>query len=42
MPRLAVAAGTTLVIAASLFIYFTVSLHSGNTDMKTETARLSQ
>ena len=42
VPRLAVAAGTTLVIAASLFVYFTVSLHSGNTDMKTETARLSQ
>src|SRR5215510_1495706 len=40
VPRLAVAAGTMLVVAAVLFVYFTVSLHSGSSDMKTETARL--
>ena len=42
VPRLAVAAATTLIVAAGLFVYFTVSLRSGNADMRTETARLPQ
>lgn len=42
LPRLIIVAGTTLVLTAGLFVYFTVSLHSGNSDMKTETARLAR
>jgi type VI secretion system protein ImpK len=41
IPRLAVAAGATALVAAMLFAWFTVSLHSGSADIRTETARLS-
>ena len=40
VPRLAVAAATMLLVAAGLFVFFTISLHSGTSDMKIETARL--
>ncbi|MGH9889553.1 MAG: DotU family type IV/VI secretion system protein [bacterium] len=40
VPRLAIAAAATFVIAAGLFVFFTVSLHSGTSEMKTEIARL--
>lgn len=42
VPRLVVAAATTLLVAAGLFVFFTVSLRSGTSEMKTETARLSR
>jgi type VI secretion system protein ImpK len=40
VPRLAVAAATTVLIAAGLFVFFTISLRSGTADIRTETARL--
>lgn len=40
IPRLAIAAAACFIIASGLFVYFTVSLHSGTTDIKTETTRL--
>jgi type VI secretion system protein ImpK len=40
IPRLVIAAAASLVIASGLFVYFTVSLHSGTSDMRTETTRL--
>ena len=40
--RLAVAAGVTALVAAGLFAWFTVSLHSGSADIRTEIARLSR
>jgi type VI secretion system protein ImpK len=40
VPRLAVLAVVTVVLAVGLFAYFTVSLRSGMSDLKTETARL--
>ena len=42
VPRLAVLAGATVIIALVLFISFKVSLSSGNADMRAETARLSR
>lgn len=42
VPRLAILAVTTFVLAAGLFVYFSLSLKSANADMRTETARLSQ
>jgi type VI secretion system protein ImpK len=42
VPRLAVLAGATVLLALVLFISFKVSLSSGNADMRTETARLSR
>jgi type VI secretion system protein ImpK len=42
VPRLAIAAISTAVLAAGLFIFFSVSLRSGTNDMRTETARLSK
>ncbi|HTE46783.1 MAG TPA: DotU family type IV/VI secretion system protein [Gemmatimonadaceae bacterium] len=42
VPRLAVLAGATFLIAVVLYASFAVSLRSGDTDMKTETARLSR
>ena len=42
IPRLAVAAGVTALVAAILFVGFTVSLHSRSADIRTETARLSR
>lgn len=42
VPRLAILAGTTLLIALVLFVSFKVSLGSGDADMKRETARLSR
>jgi type VI secretion system protein ImpK len=42
VPRLAVVAAAALVVAAGLFVVFTVSLHSGTTEMKTEAARLAR
>lgn len=38
--RLAIAAATAALVAAGLFVYFTVSLRSGAADIRTETARL--
>jgi type VI secretion system protein ImpK len=42
VPRLAMLAATTVVLAGGLFVYFSLSLRSANADMRTETARLSQ
>lgn len=42
VPRLAIVAAASLLIAVGLFAYFTVSLRSGNADLRTETARLSR
>ncbi len=42
VPRLAIAAATTVLVAAGLFTYFTISLRSGTADIRTETARLSR
>jgi type VI secretion system protein ImpK len=42
VPRLAILAATTVVLAGGLFVYFSLSLRSANADMRTETARLSQ
>lgn len=42
VPRLAVAASVTALVAALLFAWFTVSLHSGSADIRMETARLSR
>ena len=42
VPRLAVAAAVTAILAVGLFAYFTISLHSGTSEMRTETARLSR
>jgi type VI secretion system protein ImpK len=42
IPRLAVAAGATALIAVVLFTWFTVSLHSGSADIRAETARLAR
>jgi hypothetical protein len=40
VPRLLIAAAASVVIATGLFVYYSVSLHSGTADMRTETARL--
>lgn len=40
VPRLAILAGTTAVIAVGLFAYFTVSLRSGTSQLRAEAARL--
>ncbi|HEY9227965.1 MAG TPA: DotU family type IV/VI secretion system protein [Gemmatimonadaceae bacterium] len=40
IPRLAIAAAVTVTVAIVLFVYFTISLHSGNSDMIAEAARL--
>ena len=40
--RLVVAAGVTALVATALFAWFTISLHSGSTDIRAETARLSR
>ena len=42
IPRLVVAAGATALVAVMLFAWFTVSLHSGSADIRTETARLAR
>lgn len=42
VPRLAIAAITTAVLAVGLFAFFAISLRSGTADMRTETARLSK
>lgn len=42
VPRLAIAAATTLLVATGLFGYFTISLRSGGARIRTETARLSR
>jgi type VI secretion system protein ImpK len=42
VPRLAVAATVTALLAVMLFAWFTVSLHSGSADIRTETARLAR
>jgi type VI secretion system protein ImpK len=41
VPRLLIAAVACVVIASGLFVYFSVSLHSGTADMRSETARLA-
>lgn len=40
VPRLAVLAATTLIVALVMFVSFKVSLSSGNADIRAETARL--
>jgi type VI secretion system protein ImpK len=40
VPRLAILAGVTAVIAVGLFAYFTVSLRSGTSELRTEAAKL--
>ena len=42
VPRLAILAGTTAVIAIALFPYFTVSLRSGTSQLRTDAAQLSR
>lgn len=40
VPRLAVVAATTLVLAGGLFVFFNMTLRAGTAEMKTEAARL--
>jgi type VI secretion system protein ImpK len=42
IPRLVVAASVSALAAVLLFTWFTVSLHSGSADIRTETARLAR
>ncbi|MEO7084309.1 MAG: DotU family type IV/VI secretion system protein [Gemmatimonadaceae bacterium] len=42
VPRLAVVAVSFTVIAVALFVFYSVKLRSGTSDLRTETARLAQ
>jgi type VI secretion system protein ImpK len=42
VPRLAVLATSLTIIALALFVFYSVKLRSGTSDLRTETARLSQ
>jgi type VI secretion system protein ImpK len=42
LPRLLIAAAASLVLAIGMYVYFSVSLHSGTSSVRAETARLGR